>query len=108
LFFRRRHDTKPAVNEIAGLRMHGSWSESQAADALVSWPEFNAAAMAFGLTVGYTLADIEVAFRRLARKAHPDLGGTHEAFRALLAQRKLLLNQVANQRAEGSTHDTCF
>ena len=100
LFFRRWHDTERAVAEIAGLRMHDSSSESQAASVLVSWPEFNAAAMAFGLAVGYTRADIEIAFRRLARKAHPDVAGTHEAFRTLLAQRELLLNHTANQRLE--------
>jgi hypothetical protein len=100
LFFRRRHDTERAVDEIVGLRVHDSWSESQAANALVSWPAFNAAAIAFGLTVRYTRADIEVAFRRLARKAHPDVGGTHEAFRTLLAQRELLLNHTATQRLE--------
>jgi hypothetical protein len=83
--------------KLPGCGCTAPWSESQAADALVSWPEFNAAAMAFGLTVGYTRTDIEVAFRRLALKAHPDVGGTHEAFRALLAQRELLLNQAADQ-----------
>jgi hypothetical protein len=43
---------------------------------------------------GYTRGDVEVAFRRLARKAHPDVGGTREAFHTLVAQRELLLTDL--------------
>jgi hypothetical protein len=53
---------------------------------------------AFGLTGCYTRADVELAFRRLARKAHPDMGGTHQAFQTLVTQRDLLLNQTAASR----------
>ena len=55
------------------------------------WYEVHAAATAFELPVGYTRNDVYAAYRRLARKAHPDVGGTHDAFQTLVAQRDLLL-----------------
>jgi hypothetical protein len=58
------------------------------------WCEIHAAASAFGLSAGYTRGDVDSAFRRLARKAHPDVGGTHEAFKILIAQRDLLLSEA--------------
>jgi hypothetical protein len=33
-----------------------------------------------GLTVPYTSADVRRAYKRLAKTAHPDLGGSHQAF----------------------------
>ena len=57
------------------------------------WVELQIAAIAFGLHPGFTRADVETAFRRLARKLHPDAGGTHEAFQNLVSQRDLLLSQ---------------
>lgn len=38
---------------------------------------------ALGLRAGATKADIKRAYKRLARKAHPDGGGSHEAFMKL-------------------------
>ena len=61
------------------------------------WAELQIAAMAFGLYPEFTRADIETAFRRLARKMHPDVGGTHEAFQNLVYQRDLLLGQVRSR-----------
>ena len=58
------------------------------------WAELQIAAIAFGLYPGFTRADVEAAFRRLARKTHPDAGGTHEAFQNLVSQRDLLLREV--------------
>jgi hypothetical protein len=72
LFFRRQHDAK--------------------------WWELHVAATTFALAVGYTRRDVEVAFRRLAHRAHPDVGGTPEAFLTLMAQRDLLLSQAPDQR----------
>ncbi|MBV8894328.1 MAG: hypothetical protein JO266_20530 [Acidobacteria bacterium] len=62
------------------------------------WWEFHTAAMTFGLRIGYSRDDVEVAFRRLALKAHPDVGGTLEAFQLLVRQRDLLLDQVVAKR----------
>ena len=59
------------------------------------WWKLHTAATTFGLPGGcYTRGDVEVAFRRLARKAHPDVGGTREAFHTLVAQRELLLTDL--------------
>jgi hypothetical protein len=58
------------------------------------WWKLHTAATTFGLPGGYTRSDVEVAFRRLARKAHPDMGGTCEAFNTLVAQRELLLTDL--------------
>ena len=58
------------------------------------WVELHRAAIVFGLRPGFTRADVETAFRRLARKMHPDAGGTHDAFQNLVSQRDLLLSQV--------------
>jgi len=58
------------------------------------WWKLHTAATTFGLRGGYTRGDVEVAFRRLARKAHPDVGGTREAFHTLVAQRELLLTDL--------------
>ena len=58
------------------------------------WIELQTAAIAFGLRPGFTRVDIETAFRRLARKTHPDAGGAHQAFQTLVSQRDLLLSQA--------------
>jgi len=58
------------------------------------WWKLHTAATTFGLPGGYTRGDVEVAFRRLARKAHPDVGGTREEFHTLVAQRELLLTDL--------------
>ena len=68
-------------------------AESPARDHYL-WREIHAAASAFGLAAGYTRGDVDAAFRRLARKAHPDAGGTHEAFKILIVQRDLLLSEA--------------
>jgi hypothetical protein len=72
------------------------------------WWELHAAATAFGLHVGYIRNDIDAAFRRLARSAHPDTGGTLEGFQALVAQRDLLLKHLTDHgspvEAEPASH----
>jgi hypothetical protein len=77
-FHSRRHTKPPRI---------GSEAES-------FWWELHAAATAFGLHVGYIRSDVEAAFRRLARSAHPDIGGTLDGFQALVAQRDLLLRHL--------------
>jgi hypothetical protein len=44
-----------------------------------------------GLPLNYTRADVITAFRRNAKKAHPDRGGTAEMFQKLLEARDRLL-----------------
>ena len=74
-----------------------------------------AAATAFGLHVGYIRSDVEVAFRRLAKSAHPDTGGTLERFQALVSQRDLLVKHLTdrgslveeNPHASPSTERVC-
>jgi hypothetical protein len=66
-FHRRRYSTSAAANETAGHHAHEFWRD------------VHAAATAYGMVAGYTRSDVEMAFRRLARRAHPDMGGTHEA-----------------------------
>jgi hypothetical protein len=64
------------------------------------WVELQTAAIDFGLRPDFTRADVETAFRRLARKMHPDAGGTHDAFQNLITQRDLLLSQVRIRRLD--------
>jgi hypothetical protein len=68
--------------------------EPAARDAAGSWWGFHVATAEFGLATGYTRRDVEIAFRRLASKAHPDVGGTQEAFQTLVEKRDLLLNNA--------------
>jgi hypothetical protein len=44
--------------------------------------------------VDYTKADVIAAFRRAAKKAHPDVGGTEEMFRLLVEARDRLLAAI--------------
>ena len=62
------------------------------------WWELHAAATTFGLPVGYSRGDVEIAYRRLARKVHPDVGGSREAFHNLVEQRDLLLSRAVDKR----------
>jgi len=90
-FSHRSRDTRP--------RRTASEAESL-------WWELQAAATAFGLHVGYIRSDVEVAFRRLARSAHPDTGGTLERFQALVSQRDLLFKHLTDRGSlvEGNPH----
>ena len=46
-----------------------------------------------GVSAGYTEADVHSAFRRAAKRAHPDAGGTNEMFRLLIEARDRLLRR---------------
>jgi hypothetical protein len=59
-----------------------------------SLTRFDAALRAYGLGPHYTRREVDLAFRRLAREAHPDLGGNQEDFRTLVAHRELLLSYI--------------
>ena len=83
MFFHRRSKAKSA-----GAR------DTAESPAHHPWYQVHAAATAFGLSVGYTRCEVDAAFRRLARKAHPDMGGTHDMFETLIAQRDLLLSDA--------------
>lgn len=73
---------------------HRSRTAKAAANSPGLWWEIHSAAQVFGLNAGYTRADVELAFRRLARKMHPDMGGSQAEFQVLVAQRDLLLSQA--------------
>jgi hypothetical protein len=94
-FHRRRYSTSAAANETAGHHAHEFWRD------------VHAAATAYGMAAGYTRSDVEMAFRRLARRAHPDMGGTHEAFQTLIAQRDLLLSEAVDQRLHVLIREEC-
>jgi len=64
--------------------------KSCAIGAQKSLADFQAAATAFELHIGFTRVDVEGTFRRLARKMHPDAGGAQETFQKLVSQRDLL------------------
>ena len=93
LFYRRRATRWVATNQIDPAQK--------------SWWELHCAATDFGLIAGYTREDVELAFRRLALKAHPDKGGTEIAFQALVAQRDLLLSQAEDRRLHVMGREGC-
>ena len=65
-------------------------------------PSFEPAAAdvaALSLTRPFTEADVRAAFRRKAKVAHPDGGGSSEAFTALRAAHDRLLQSVTARRA---------
>ena len=51
----------------------------------------SAARAVLGLAPGTSRADIDIAFRRLAKATHPDHGGSAAAFRELVAARRTAL-----------------
>lgn len=74
--------------------------KSCAIGAQKSLADFQAAATAFELHIGFTRVDVEGTLRRLARKMHPDAGGTHETFQKLVSQRDLVMSQAADVPSE--------
>jgi hypothetical protein len=50
-----------------------------------------------GVPADYTEEDVNAAFRREVKKAHPDLGGTAEQFQKLVEARKRLLDAIGAQ-----------
>jgi hypothetical protein len=50
-----------------------------------------------GIGIDYTREMVLVSFRRAVKKAHPDVGGTSEAFRALYEARDRLLATLGTQ-----------
>ena len=57
------------------------------------------ARLLLGLGEDYTRADIVTAFRKKAKAAHPDLGGTAEVFRMLVEARDRLLAAIGSRAA---------
>lgn len=51
-----------------------------------------------GLAPGASPAEVERAFRRRAKAAHPDRGGDPDAFRELLAARAALISTASRTR----------
>ncbi len=59
-----------------------------------------------GLPPVYSAADVEAAYRARARHAHPDHGGTAEAFRAITESRRILLAGPAQTARVVAVDDT--
>ena len=57
--------------------------------------EYVTSLRALGLKPGVSHTEIESAFRRAARRHHPDVGGDSARFRALVDARNLLLGRLA-------------
>jgi hypothetical protein len=77
-------------------RLDQMWWERYGKTAFADLPPFMqfplADAMALlGVPVDYTYEDVVAAFRREAKKVHPDIGGTAEQFRRLVEARDRLL-----------------
>jgi DnaJ domain len=56
--------------------------------------EYDAALDLLGLPPGSSDDEVESAFRKWARRHHPDVGGDPAKFRAIVAARRLLLGRV--------------
>jgi len=86
-----------APEKLAGLRQaaRGAKRSRRAASSERRWPEDQRAAALslLGLAPGASERAIESAFRKAARRCHPDAGGDPEKFRALVGARDLLLGR---------------
>jgi DnaJ domain len=83
---------------IAGLReaVHGGGQKSRrgmSSERRSEVDEYAAALRLLGLPPGSSEDDIESAFRKAARRYHPDVGGNAAKFRAIVAARNLLLGR---------------
>jgi hypothetical protein len=56
-----------------------------------------------GVPPGYTREDINAAFRRMAKLAHPDAGGSGELFRRTVQARDRLLDSLGIQETAPAT-----
>jgi hypothetical protein len=88
-----RADTAAGIRDTA--RVGGSRSDKSTSSGRKSQTDEYAAALELlGLPPGSTDDDVESAFRKWARRHHPDVGGDPSKFRALVAARRLLLGRV--------------
>jgi hypothetical protein len=85
---RRTGGTARAADD-AWWRQYGSRT-SGGVPPVMSMPLADAMAL-LGVPADYTRDDVIAAFKRKAKKAHPDMGGTAERFRELLEARDRLL-----------------
>jgi hypothetical protein len=97
---------------VAGLReaVHGTFRQKPGSRAShlkeSETDEFAAALKLLGIPPGSSDRVIESAFRKSARRHHPDVGGDPVKFRALLAARDLLLGRdSASETYAGSRRD---
>lgn len=85
--------------KLAGLRQaaRAAKRNRRVAASERRWPEDQRAAALslLGLSPGAPERAIESAFRKAARRCHPDAGGDPEKFRALVGARNLLLGRNA-------------
>jgi hypothetical protein len=92
------HGLRPEI--LQGLReaAHGTWQQKarRAASSDRRGPEDmrTKALRLLGLEPGSSTDEIESAFRRAARRHHPDVGGDPEEFRAIVDARNFLLGRT--------------
>lgn len=88
-----RADTVAGIRDAA--RGSGQRSDKSTSSGRKSQTDEYAAALELlGLPPGSSDDDVESAFRKWARRHHPDVGGDPSKFRALVAARRLLLGRV--------------
>jgi hypothetical protein len=87
-----RADTAAGIRDAArsGPRSDRSTSSGRKSQT----DDYAAALELLGLPPGSSDDDVESAFRKWARRHHPDAGGDPSKFRALVAARRLLLGRV--------------
>lgn len=79
-----------ALAHLRGLERHGgAQMMDRAFEGFAQLPSLDSVHcfQTLGIRADATVDEIEFAFRRLARKAHPDKGGSHEAMAELTAAR---------------------
>ena len=96
----------------AGLReaAHGTFRQKKGSGAShrkePETDEFAAARKLLGIPPGSSDRAIESAFRKCARRLHPDVGGDPAKFRALLAARDLLLGRDSASQSDAASPRT--
>lgn len=93
-----------ALTYLRGLERHGGAEMMQRSFegfAQLPSPDTVHCFQTLGIRVDATADEIEFAFRRLAKKAHPDSGGSHEAMATLSAARTQALRTVRESHHDG-------
>ena len=108
-FYRRVRFVSSRTGRIAAALDEIWWERFAAAGApppAMQMP-LERARLLLGLPADYSRDDVLAAFRRKAKEAHPDVGGTAEMFRVLVEARDRLLTALRHQRAAAETAGLC-
>jgi hypothetical protein len=87
-----------AVAHLRGLERHGGGHMMERAFSgfmAIEAPGRRSCWATLGIEAGSSRDEIERAFRELAKRYHPDTGGTHDEFVQIKAARDLAMSQVA-------------